>query len=198
MKITFPANETLLEIVASKLVSALKFHFEYVSSVDHRTEVESGEEDGDDDELKSIFLNFYLYASSVNTMDVSSAELTKQLTKLKKSSIKRLAKYKSSIEEKQVQLAKDVTNQYLEVGKKKKLKSRQKAMQVMIEETLPSQCSATSSFQKVVDRAIRFAKLCGDTNINVLNREDMDEWLLPTVVPIATLVQAVQEDSRSS
>jgi hypothetical protein len=72
-------------------------------------------------------------------MDVSSAELTKQLTKLKKSSIKRLAKYKSSIEEKQVQLAKDVANQYLEVGKKKKkLKSRQKAMQVMIEETLPS------------------------------------------------------------
>ena len=153
---------------------------------------------GIDDELKSIFLNFYLYASSVNPMDVSSAELTKQLTKLKKSSIKSLAKYKSSIEEKQVQLAKDVANQYLEVGKQKKLKSRQKAMQVMIEETLPSQCSATSSFQKVVDRAIRFAKLCGDTNINVLNREDMDEWLLPTVVPIATLVQAVQGDSRSS
>ena len=197
VKITFPANETLLEIVASKLVSVLKFHFEHVSSVDQRTEVESGEEDGDD-ELKSIFLNFYLYASSVNPMDVSSAELTKQLTKLKKSSIKSLAKYKSSIEEKQVQLAKDVANQYLEVGKQKKLKSRQKAMQVMIEETLPSQCSATSSFQKVVDRAIRFAKLCGDTNINVLNREDMDEWLLPTVVPIATLVQAVQGDSRSS
>ncbi len=34
--ITFPANETLLEIVASKLVSVLKFHFEHVSSVDHR------------------------------------------------------------------------------------------------------------------------------------------------------------------
>jgi hypothetical protein len=199
VKIVFPANETLLEIVASKLVSVLKFHFEHVSSVDHRTEVESGEEDGDgDEELKSIFLNFYLYASSVNPMDVSSAALTKQLTKLKKSSIKRLEKYKSSIGEKQAQLAKDVANQDLEVGKQKKLKSRQKALQVMIEETLPSQCTATSSFQKVVDRAIRFAELCGETNINVLNREDMDEWLLPTVVPIATLVQAVQGDSTSS
>jgi hypothetical protein len=194
VKITFPANETLLEIVASKLVGVLKFHFEHVSSVDQRMEEEAGEEDGDE-ELKSIFLNVYLYSSSVNPMDVSSAALTKQLTKLKRDSSKSLEKYKRSIGEKQAQLAKDVANQDLEVGKQKKLKSRQKALQVM---TLPSQCSATSSFQKVVDRAIRFAELCGETNINVLNREDMDKWLLPTVVPIATLVQAVQGDSRSS
>jgi hypothetical protein len=197
VKITFPANETLLEIVASKLVGVLKFHFEHVSSVDQRMEEEAGEEDGDE-ELKSIFLNFYLYSSSVNPMDVSSAALTKQLTKLKRDSSKSLEKYKRSIGEKQAQLAKDVANQNLEVAKQKKLKSRQKALQVMIEETLPSQCTATSSFQKVVDRAIRFAELCGETNINVLNREDMDKWLLPTVVPIATLVQAVQGDSRSS
>eukprot|EP01036_Dinobryon_divergens_P023908 gene23908-32306_t len=32
VKITFPANETLLKIVASKLVSVLKFHFEHVST----------------------------------------------------------------------------------------------------------------------------------------------------------------------
>jgi hypothetical protein len=197
VKITFPANETLLEIVASKLVGVLKFHFEHVSSVDQRMEEEAGEEDGDE-ELKSIFLNVYLYSSSVNPMDVSSAALTKQLTKLKRGSSKSLEKYRRSIGEKQAQLAKDVANQNLEVAKQKKLKSRQKALQVMIEETLPSQCTATSSFQKVVDRAIRFAKLCGETNINVLNREDMDKWLLPTVVPIATLVQAVQGDSRSN
>ena len=41
-------------------------------------------------------------------------------------------------------------------GKQKKLKSGQEeAMQVMIEETLPSPYTATSSYQKVVDRAIR-------------------------------------------
>ena len=190
VKITFPANETLLEIVASKLVSVLKFHFEHVST--------RAEEEDEDEELKSIFLNYYLYSSSANPMDVSSAVLVRQLTKLKKDSIKSLEKYKSSIDKKLAQLAKDVANQESEVGKQKKLKSRQKAMQVMIEETLPSQCTATSSYQKVVDRAIRFAKLCGETNINVLNREDMDEWLLPTVVPIVTLVQTVQGDSTSS
>ena len=190
VKISFPANETLLEIVASKLVSVLKFHFEHVST--------RAEEEDEDEELKSIFLNFYLYSSSANPMDVSSAVLVRQLTKLKKGSIESLKKYKSSIDKKLAQLAKDVANQESEVGKQKKLKSRQKAMQVMIEETLPSQCTATSSYQKVVDRAIRFAKLCGETNINVLNREDMDEWLLPTVVPIVTLVQTVQGDSTSS
>ena len=126
------------------------------------------------------------------------AELVRHLTKLKTDSIESLDEYKSSIDEKQAQLAKDVANQDSEVGKQKKLKSRQKAMQVIIEETLPSQCTATNSYQKVVDRAIRFAKLCGETNINVLNREDMDEWLLPTVVPIATLVQTVLGDSTSS
>ena len=181
--------------MASKLVSVLKFHFEHVST---RAEEEVGEED-EDEELKSIFLNFYLHSSSAkNPMDVSSAELVRHLTKLKTDSIESLDEYKSSIDEKQAQLAKDVANQDSEVGKQKKLKSRQKAMQVIIEETLPSQCTATNSYQKVVDRAIRFAKLCGETNINVLNREDMDEWLLPTVVPIATLVQTVLGDSTSS
>eukprot|EP01035_Chromulina_nebulosa_P025746 gene25746-33625_t len=133
-------------------------------------------------------------------MTLSSAELAKQLTKLKIGSIKSLEKYKRSIEKKQARLAKDVANhQDSEVDKKqKKLNNRQKAMQVMIEETLPSQCTATSSYQRGVDRAIKFAELCGGTNINVLNREDMDEWLLPTVVPIATLVQAVQGDSIRS
>eukprot|EP01036_Dinobryon_divergens_P023909 gene23909-32307_t len=113
-------------------------------------------------------------------MDVSSAELVRQLTKLKSGSIESLEKYKSSIDEKLAQLAKDLANQDSEVVKQKKLKSMPKAM------------------QKVVDRAIRFAELCGETNINVLNREDMDEWLLPTVVPIATLIQTVQGDSTSS
>jgi hypothetical protein len=90
MKITFPANETLLEIVASKLVSVLKFHFEHVST--------RAEEEDEDEELKSIFLNLYLYSSSANPMDVSSAVLVRQLTKLKKGSIKSLEKYKSSID----------------------------------------------------------------------------------------------------
>jgi hypothetical protein len=138
VKITFPANETLLEIVASKLISVLKFYFEHVST--------RAEEEDENEELISIFLNFYLYSSSANPMDVSSAVLiSRQLTKLKKGSIESLKKYKSSIDKKLAQLAKDVANQESEVGKQKKLKSRQKAMQVMIEETLPSQCTTTSS-----------------------------------------------------
>ena len=70
----------------------LKFHFEYVNTVDQRAEEEAGEED-EDEELEIIFLNFYLYSSSANPMDVSSAELFKQLTKLKSGSIESLEKY---------------------------------------------------------------------------------------------------------
>jgi hypothetical protein len=57
VKIEFPANETLLEIVASKLLSVLKFHFEHLTTaVDQGT----GEED-EDEELKSIFLNVFIF-----------------------------------------------------------------------------------------------------------------------------------------
>ena len=59
MKIEFPANETLLEIVASKLLSVLKFHFEHVTTAVNQG---PGEEDEDEDEeLKSIFLNVFIF-----------------------------------------------------------------------------------------------------------------------------------------
>jgi len=46
--------------------------------------------------------------------------------------------------------------------------------------------------KETLDRTLRFVQRFGKDHINVLNREDLDQWLLPSVVPIAALVQVVE------
>jgi len=65
----------------------------------------------------------------------------------------------------------------------------------------PSSCSLKNMWERrkviheAVGRTIRFVECYGKDHINIVNRQDLDKWLLPYVVPIAALVQAVNGDS---
>ena len=191
VKIEFSAMYNLTKVVASKLVSVLDFHFK------HMIANECSHEEGEqlDETLKSIFFNLYLYSSSsANPVDVSTTELTRELAVLRNSKFQRLESYKNEIENKKKSLKEDKTNPGFAFSKQKELKRREKALQTQMQLTLPSQSTLTGLYLETVveDRAIRFVELCGEKNINIFNRDDMGEWLLSTVVPLATIVQAVQ------
>ena len=147
----------------SQLVSVVDFYFKdmmLAAAADQRNEEDEAEQE--DEKLKSIFFNLYLFSSSVSPVDVTTKELTREVAVLRNSKLQRLENSINKIENKKKSLKEDKTCPGSAFSKQKELKRREKALQAQMQLTLPSQSTLTGLYLETVeDRAIRFVELCG-------------------------------------
>jgi len=163
MKIGPPKEGNLSKIVAAKLVSVVDYHFNKAMFAKDHME---------DECLSSIFFNLYIY-SSVVIGDTFNEDLKSQLNIVKEDNNQGL----------------DST---IEVGEKETLPETTKSISNDISKKLKKRKELLRN-QETIERTMRYVQLFGNDHINILNRQSMDQWLLPSVIPIATLVQAVEE-----
>jgi len=127
-----------------------------------------------DEGLSSIFFNLCMY-SSVVVGDTFQEELMRQLNVLHESNNQGL-------------------DNFIEGRKEAKAKRRLKDMS----QKLNRRKEGLQRKQEAIDRTMRYIQCFGKVNdINILNKQYMDQWLLPSVILIviliATLVKIVEE-----
>ena len=49
-----------------------------------------------------------------------------------------------------------------------------------------------------IDQAIRYVQLCGITNVFVMSQQDMDDWLIPSVIPFASMFNFLNQGQSAA